>query len=136
MRVFTVHIRRHALDPDKDIRLVKEGFSWPAFLFSFLWALWNRLWWTALGLFVVVSGVGLAVEYAFPGSPAGTAVLLALYLAVGWLGNDLIRRDLAAKGFEDKGPVCAADEDEALYRYLDADPLLARDLAGAGFRAG
>ncbi|HAD86887.1 MAG TPA: DUF2628 domain-containing protein, partial [Rhodospirillaceae bacterium] len=69
MRVFTVHIRRHALDPDKDVRLIKEGFSWPAFLFSFLWALWNRMWWTALGLFVIVSGVGLAVEYAFPGSP-------------------------------------------------------------------
>jgi hypothetical protein len=136
MRVFTVHIRRHALDPDKDVRLVKEGFSWPAFLFSFLWALWNRMWWTALGLFVIVSGVGLTVEFFFPGSPAGTAVLLALYLAIGWMGNDMIRRNLESQGFEDKGPVRAQDEDEALYRYLDADPVLARDLAGAGFRAG
>ena len=44
MRVYTVHMRRPALDPDADFRLVKEGFSWPAFFFSFLWALWSRLW--------------------------------------------------------------------------------------------
>ena len=87
------------------------------------------------GEYSVSTGVGLAVDYAFPGSLAGTAVLLALYLAIGWMGNDLIRRNLEAQGFEDKGPVRAQDEDEALYRYLDADPVLARDLAGAGFRA-
>ena len=105
MRVFTVHIRRHGLDPEKDVRLVKEGFSWPAFLFTFLWALWHRMWWTALGLFVVVTGVGLAVEYLLADSAAGAAVLLALYAGVGYLGNDLLRRHLDARGFVSAGPV-------------------------------
>ena len=131
MRVFTVHIRRHGLDPEKDVRLVKEGFSWPAFLFTFLWALWHRMWWTALGLFVISWGAALAVETLLPDHVAGPAVLLALYVAIGYLGNDLERRHLAASGFAEAGPVCGTDGDEALYRFLDADPALARDLAAA-----
>ena len=135
MRVFTVHLRRHGLDPDKDVRLVKEGFSWPAFLFSFFWALWHRMWWTALGLFVIVTGAGLAVEALIPDPTAQGAVMLMLYAAVGFVANDLLRRHLAARGFAEVGPVCGQDRDDALYRFLDADPVLARDLAAAGMRA-
>lgn len=131
MRVFTVHLRRHGLDPDKDVRLVKEGFNWPAFLFSFLWALWHRMWWTALGLFVIITGAGFAVEVLLPDPVAGTAVMLALYAAVGFVANDLMRRHLAARGFAESGPICGDDRDDALYRFLDADPALARDLAAA-----
>lgn len=134
MRVFTVHLRRHGLDPDKDVRLVKEGFNWAAFLFSFVWALWHRMWWTALGLFVIITGAGLAVEVLLPDPVAGTAVMLALYAAVGFVANDLTRRHLAAQGFAESGPVCGQDRDDALYRFLDADPALARDLAAAGAR--
>jgi hypothetical protein len=129
MRVFTVHLRRHGLDPDKDVRLVKEGFSWPAFLFTFFWALWHRMWWTALGLCVVVTGASMAVEVLIPDPLARTAILLALYVGIGFIANDLMRRDLAARGFAEIGPVCGKDRDEALYRFLDADPALARDLA-------
>ena len=131
MRVFTVHLRRHGLDPDRDVRLVKEGFNWPAFLFSFLWALWHRMWWTALGLFVIITGAGLTVEVLLPDPMAGTAVMLALYAVVGFVANDLRRRHLAAQGFAENGPVCGRDRDDALYRFLDADPALARDLAAA-----
>ncbi|MAN80941.1 MAG: hypothetical protein CMM77_07035 [Rhodospirillaceae bacterium] len=131
MRVFTVHLRRHGLDPDKDVRVVKEGFSWPAFLFTFLWALWHRMWWTALGLFVIVTVAGIAVEALLPHPVAGTAAMLALYVAIGFVGNDLLRRHLAALGFAETGPVCGEDRDHALYRFLDADPVLARDLAAA-----
>jgi hypothetical protein len=131
MRVFTVHLRRHGLDPDKDVRLVKEGFNWPAVLFSFLWALWHRMWWTALGLFVIITGAGLAVEGLLSDPLARGAVMLALYAAVGFVANDLMRRHLAARGFAEIGPVCGEDRDHALYRFLDADPALARDLAAA-----
>lgn len=129
MRVFTVHLRRHGLDPEKDVRLIKEGFSWPAFLFTFLWALWHRMWWVALGLFVITSGVSMASDVLLSDPLAGSAVLLALYVAIGFVGNDLLRRNLTARGFAESGPVCAKDRDEALYRFLDADPALARDLA-------
>ena len=131
MRVFTVHLRRHGLDPDKDVRLVKEGFNWGAFLFSFLWALWHRMWWTAFGLFVIITGAGLAAETLLPDPVARGAVMLALYAAVGFVANDLMRRHLAARGFAEAGPVCGDDPDHALYRFLDADPALARDLAAA-----
>ena len=44
MRVYTVHFRPGSLTPDRDTTLVKEGICWPAFLFTFFWALWHRLW--------------------------------------------------------------------------------------------
>ena len=53
MKVYTVHLRRHGLDLERDIVLVCEGFSWPAFILSLVWALWNRMWWVALGLAVL-----------------------------------------------------------------------------------
>ena len=36
------HIRHSGLDPDRDVVLVKEGFSWPAFFFSGFWGLANN----------------------------------------------------------------------------------------------
>ena len=43
MRVYSVHIRRHGLDYDRDIAVVKEGFSWPALCFGALWALYMHV---------------------------------------------------------------------------------------------
>ena len=63
MRVYTVHLRRHGLMPERDLVLVREGFSWWAFLFTSLWALWHRMWWEALGLFAIVLGAGFVAEY-------------------------------------------------------------------------
>ena len=41
MRVYTVHIADGPTGPAvADAVLVKEGFSWPGFFFSALWALW------------------------------------------------------------------------------------------------
>ena len=35
-----------------DTAVIKDGFSWPAFFFSFIWALFKRLWLLAIALFV------------------------------------------------------------------------------------
>ena len=131
MRVYTVHLRRQGLDPDRDVVLVREGFSWGAFLFGFLWALWHRMGWSALGLFVIAAGAAVAAEFLLPAGPAQGAVMLVVCLAFGFVGNDLRRRHLAARGFLETGPVAAEDAEAALLRYLDADPALARDLASA-----
>lgn len=37
----------------KQIEAVKVGWSWPAFIFTFWWALIKKLWWRATGVLCV-----------------------------------------------------------------------------------
>lgn len=129
MRVYTVHLRRHGLDPDNDIVLVAEGFCWSAFILSLIWALWHRMWWVALGLAavsVVVNGLIYMLGMdAFTGyfSSIGVAVLTGL------VANDLRRWTLARAGFLDSGVALGDNQDEALARFLDDAPELAKEIA-------
>ncbi len=128
MRLYSVHLRRHGLDPDRDIVLVKEGFSWPAFIFSFLWALRHRLWLAALAIFLAVTTLNGAIYWLRPDGLSQVALSLGLGVIIGYLGNDLRRRKLTHQGFAFAGAVSGDDPDQALRRYLDGDPALATDL--------
>lgn len=128
MRLYSVHLRRHGLDPDRDIVLIKEGFSWPAFLFSFLWGLWHRLWLASAAIFLAVAAVTAAIYWLRPDALSQAALSLGLGVIVGTLGNDLRRRKLTRLGFAFAGAVSGDDPDQALRRYLDNQPALATDL--------
>jgi hypothetical protein len=128
MRLYSVHLRRHGLDPDRDLVLVKEGFSWPAFLLSFLWALWHRLWLAAAVIFAAHAALAGAVVLLGANPVAEIGFSLGLGAVVGYVANDLRRRKLSKWGFAFTGVVVADDVDSALRRYLDSDPALAQDL--------
>ncbi|MFQ5763314.1 MAG: DUF2628 domain-containing protein [Rhodospirillales bacterium] len=128
MRLYSVHLRRHGLDPDRDVVLVKEGFSWPAFFFSFLWALWHRLWLAAAVLFGAAAGLNLVGYWLQPDPLSQTALSLGYGVIVGTIANDLRRRKLARKGFALAGVAVGDDRDGALHRYLDNESRLAADL--------
>jgi hypothetical protein len=119
MRVYTVHIpptTRHQTDPV----LVKEGFSWPAFVFGPIWALANRMWLVAVGLVALDLAASAVMDSAHL-SPATQGVLsLAIAVLIGAHGNDWRRRSLDRRGFRDAGVVAARNVDEALARYLDS----------------
>lgn len=120
MQIYTVHLKRS--DPRTDFVLVKEGFSWPGFLLSALWALWHRLWWAALllllaGLLVSLLSSVLALE------PFGGAALsLGFAAAVGFVANDLRRWTLERQGFTVEAVVCGQSIEEAERRFLDGSP--------------
>ena len=128
MRLYTVHVRRHGLDPDRDLVLVKEGFSWPAFFFSAFWALWHRLWLAALAILAANAALALAVVLTSPDPVTEIALSVGLAAIVGTVANDLYRRKLDKRGFLLAGVVAADDADAALRRFLDGDPALAREV--------
>ena len=128
MNVYTIHLRRHGLDPDRDLLVVKEGFSWPAFFLSFLWALWHRLWVPAAVIFLAGAAIGLLGAKLHLDSLSQWALSLGLAVIVGYLGNDLRRRLLDRQGFALADVSSGDDADAALRRYLDAEPALAADL--------
>jgi hypothetical protein len=116
------------VDPDRDIRLLKEGFSWPAFLFSVIWALWHRLWLVAAGFFVaeVLINAALAALRVDPWTPL--AIGLGLALLFGLLANDLHRWTLFRRGYLEIAVVTGSDMDMAERRFWDQRPHLAADL--------
>lgn len=127
MRVYTVHMRYENLDPDRGVVLVKEGFCWPALFFSLFWALWCRLWWVALGLFVVHAVLSAALTFlgADPLSEAATSLGLAIML--GLFANDLKRWTLNRRDYREIGVVAAANMDAAEHRFFDLNPQLASE---------
>lgn len=117
MRHYTVHLRR-PVRTDADLVLIKEGFSWPAFLLSILWGLWHRLWLFSaalVGLQVLVGGV-VHVAGLHPGTHL--AVDLGIALLAGLFGNDFRRRALASRGFHPETVVAAKDLAAAEKRFL------------------
>jgi hypothetical protein len=133
MRVWTVHVPPPSAADADDGRhparrgpvLVREGFSWGAFLFGPFWLLLRGLWLAALLWLVVAAAVALL-------APAATAAVLpALQFLLGCHARDLQRRALARRGYAQAHVVAERDEERALARLLAARP----DLAAAWGRA-
>ena len=114
MRSFTVFS-----GPGREIEVVKQGWSWPAFLFNVLWAAWHRMWLLAFGawlgeilvpaslvaVFDFLSRAGLdALPLVFA---AGLALGLGVPVAFGSRGNAWRRAHLRSRGFVERRAVVA-----------------------------
>ena len=117
MRVYTAHIDPASATEDRGAVFLREGFSWAGALFTFIWALWHGMWFTALGLLAA----GLAVSgaaVAFDPLSAG-ALHIGYALIVGFSANDLRRRSLVHKGYVFAGVVAAPRLAAAELRFFD-----------------
>jgi hypothetical protein len=126
MPVWTVHAK--AADPaalrarPEDIRFVREGFNWPAFLVPLLWLVIKGMW--------IVLLIALAFEFSIMAIGeawklsgfAQTALSIALNLVMGFAGNDLYRWTLGRGGYREIGLAAGSDIDEAELRYFMALP--------------
>ena len=108
MKIFTSHLR-----PGTAPLLVREGFSWPAFLFGFLYLAAHRAWIAAaLNLAAFLLACAL-VRATGTGAP-----LLGLAVLQGLFAHDLRRWNLAQRGWVAGPVVAAADQDVAFGRLL------------------
>jgi hypothetical protein len=121
MRFYTIHVPRRPWSPEKTIaeaRAVKDGFSWPAFFFSFIWALWHRLWLAALALALIEIAIGMITDAIGLDPVTESVAALGLALIVGWIANDLRRARLARLSLAEAGVVVASSQEAALQRYF------------------
>ncbi len=125
LRVFTVH-RQDAAEPV----LVREGFSWPALFFGWVWLLAHG---ALLAALVLLAAWILVAQIASPS--LRLPVIVGLVLAQGVFGLDLWRLSLGWRGWRQDGVVAALDTASARLRLADASlapPDLRPDLRPGG----
>ncbi len=130
MTTYTLHLPRDARPGDPsaldESELVKDAFSWGAFVFTFLWFFVHRLWLAGLAVLLLVLAFGglMAVLDVHP--LAGSIAQLLLQSLIGLEANSLRRWTLSRRGRPAADAVTAADQDEAeakaFARWLDAKP--------------
>ncbi|WP_063301695.1 DUF2628 domain-containing protein [Pseudovibrio sp. WM33] len=108
----------HLKDEDaRNIKFVKDGFSWWAMLFPLLWSLYNRMWLVFLGYLAAIIALVFIAE-AFGSTTGGFITVLAtLFFAMeaGFLKSWSLRR----KNWQTVGFITAANLDEAEIRFFD-----------------
>ena len=119
MRIYAAYIDPASLAEDRAVTLVKDGMCWPALLFSFLWAAWHRLWWTALALLAAMAAA-LAALAASGAQPAtGLACAAALSVYIGGAANDWRCRGLERRGRRLVAVVAGRNGEDAARRFLE-----------------
>ena len=114
MKTFDVY--KH---PTQGYQAVKQGFGWPAFIFTVIWAFvkhMSGLGFALLGIIVLLILVETVFEQV--GSQGGVLVTLlvqlAFYIVVGVQGNDWRRGNLVNRGFKKLNTVEAETPDAAI----------------------
>jgi len=99
--------------------MVKEGFSWPAFLISLPWMIWHRMWVILLLYLALVIGLAALSEFGQLPDQVMTVASLAIALVLGFEGNSLLRWTLARRGYEEVGEVAAESSQAAEMRFFE-----------------
>ncbi|HEX8665795.1 MAG TPA: DUF2628 domain-containing protein [Beijerinckiaceae bacterium] len=117
MKTYTLHVSADALLGDAGALdravLVRDGFSWGAFFFSFLWFFVHRLWLAGLIVLVAVVGLGAVLQVLRVGSNATFWAMVLLAVLVGLEANSLRRWTLQRRGRPAVAVVAGRDREEA-----------------------
>ena len=124
---YTLHVPAGAEPGDGDAlenaELVRDGFSVPAFLFTFLWFFWHRLWLAGCAVLVAVLGLAIALQAARVGEFSALVAQVLLSILIGLEANSL-RRWTWRRKKPAVDVVTAADREEAeakaFARWLDS----------------
>ncbi len=119
MQIYTVQVDPLSSAVDRGAVLVREGFCWPAAVFTVFWALYHRLWGWVLILLVVGGALGWGVT-ALGLDPISQAAVQAGFMAlVGFNANDWRRRRFARRGYVLADVAAGAELATAEQRFFD-----------------
>jgi len=129
MRFHTIHVpaknfstqvqnENHFLRQMDEIVAVKEGFCWPAFLFSLVWATLHRLWLFAFSLMGLCSVTYFTLYQQGAEPTFNLIVCFGIFALFGYHANDFRRFKLRRAGHLERGIILAPTVDAAVQRYL------------------
>jgi len=97
---------------------VREGFSIAAALFTFIWAVWHRMWLVAVALLAALAAVAIAADVFDFGSTIVVTTQLAIAVTIGFIADAIRGRSLVSLGFIESAIVEAANRHEAELKYF------------------
>ena len=106
-------------DQVENIVVVKEGFCWPAFLFSVVWAIFHRLWGLAFFLGLINLLVFLALFQLGADKVANMFCFFGVSIIFGYLANDFRRSKLKNLGYREQCIILAPTSNIAVRRFLN-----------------
>ncbi len=126
MRTWSVY--HHTI---KGYEAVKDGFSWPGFFFTWIWAFVKGMvgmGFLLLGAVVVINVLNvMGQEERSPGlSLLSVLVGLATILVTGFMGNKWREKALTRKGYQLLEKVQASSPEAATSKYIGAGDIQAR----------
>lgn len=94
--------------------VVKKGWSWPGFLFCWIWMMVKGMWVTfAFTMLAIIILVSIVPEQS------SRALALVVNLIVGIFGNEWRVKELLRKGYTMMDTVSAGTAEQALSLYLN-----------------
>lgn len=119
MATFLFLIPPGAKSQDEHARIIRDRFSWIAFLFPYIWLLWQRAWLAAALVFAAAALGSAIIDHPVFGL-AGLGLCLAINLLVALEGPTLIVADLRRRGWTVDAIISAPDREtaEEIY-YMD-----------------
>lgn len=107
--------------PSVATEAVKQGWSWPGFFFSFIWAMVKKMWGLGVGVLIGFFVLGF-INGAAGGGSSGDALInvvaIIANIIFGINGNSWREKNLASRGFEQVDTVTAANPEGAVALYL------------------
>ena len=119
IRIYTVHIKPDLARAAENPIFVREGFSWKAFFFGFLWSFYHRLWLVSTALMAVSIVFLLASEHKWLDAGSLLILQIAFSFFVGFSANDWRRKVLCAHGYITYDIVASDSEIRAQQRYFE-----------------
>ena len=123
MKTYTLHLPSDAQAGDRDAFeravLVKDGFSWGAFFFTFLWFFVHRLWLAGLAVMVALFAVGFLLRGLELTATSATIAQILIHTLIGLEANSLRRWTLERRGQPTLDVVTGHDSDEAAAKAFD-----------------
>ena len=118
MRIYTVHVDPLSVADDRGAVFLREGFCWPAAIFSVFWAVYHGLWGWALILLAAALGLSAAVAFSGLDPLSAGAVEVGFAALIGATSNDWRSWALSRRGYRLAAVVSADDEGAAERRYF------------------
>jgi hypothetical protein len=116
-KTFVVYEKPEAAEPTERVVLLRDGFSWGAFVFNALWLLVNRQW-LVLALYVAaVMMLATLAQLLQLSEPSAMLMQLWLQVMLGFHAYDLQGWLLTRRGYRAAGILVAESAMHAQRRY-------------------
>ena len=101
-------------NPQGSYEAVKQGWSWPAFFFTWIWAIVKKMWWPVVGVLIAVFALALFI------AALADVVIIVISMIFGIFGNKWRENNLPTRRYDYKETVNAETPEGAitLYRFL------------------